>query len=111
MRYLQIPLLALLALVGVYGLGFLATGGDLAIYRFWAPKMENAQREVFQNTQGYVQGKTEYIGRLRYQDTLAKGDSKAALKVLILSEASTVDNTKLPYDLQAFLSQLKDGSI
>ncbi len=87
---------------------FLATGGDLAIYRFWAPKQENAKREVFENTQSYVQGKTEYLSRLRYQyQTLPEGSQKAALRTLILSEASTVDNNKLPADLQLFIQQLK----
>jgi amino acid transporter len=50
-------LMVLVLMIVVYGLGFLATGGDLAIYRFWAPKYANAQRQVFVNTQSYVQGK------------------------------------------------------
>lgn len=99
----------LCAVVVMYGLGFLVTGGDLAIYRFWAPKMENAKREVFENTQSYVQGKAEYIGRLRYQYEAAEpGAQKEALR--ILSEASTVDNKKLPADELAFLNSLK-GSL
>ncbi len=101
--------LVLLVVVGMmYGLGFLMTGGDLAIYRFWAPKQENAKREVFENTQSYVQGKTEYIGRLRYQYLAAEPNSaqQASLRMLILSEASTIDNDKLPYSLKAFVQQL-----
>ena len=96
------------ALLAMYVLGFFATGGDLAIYRFWAPKYENAKREVFENTQSYVQGKSEYIGKLRYQYQSAEpGAQKDALKTLILSEASTVDNSKLPADEQAFINSLK----
>jgi hypothetical protein len=95
-------------LVVVYAIGFLTTGGDLAIYRFWAPKQENAKRVVFENTQSYVQGKAEYIGRLRYQYQSADaGAGKEALRTLILSEASTVDNAKLPADEQAFINSLK----
>jgi hypothetical protein len=93
-----------------YGLGFLATGGDLAIYRFWAPKRANAERVVFQNTQSFVQGKTEYLSRLRFEYQSADADRKAALRTLILSEASDVDNTKLPVDLQVFINSLK-GSL
>jgi hypothetical protein len=96
----------------IYGLGFLATGGDLAIYRFWAPKQANAQRVVFENTQSYVQGKVEYLTRLRFQYQQAlidKEDTRAAgLRTLILDEASTVDNDKLPPDLRAFISRLKE---
>src|ERR1700730_7137121 len=101
--------LALLMVMGLmYVLGFLATGGDLAIYRFWAPKMENAKREVFENTQSYVQGKTEYIDRLRfqYQQAEPRSSQQAAIRQLIVSEASTIDNSKLPADLQGFIQQM-----
>ena len=63
---------------------------------------------MFENTQSYVQGKVEYISRLKYQYQTAKTpDSKNSLRLLILDEASTVDNTKLPYELQSFVQQLK----
>lgn len=104
--------LVLLVVTGLaYGLGFLMTGGDLVIYRFWAPKMENAKRQVFENTQSYVQGKTEYIGRLRYQYLDAEPGSaqQASLRMLILSEASTIDIDKLPYAEKAFVQQLRDA--
>lgn len=108
--YWSLPRVALwvfAVMLVMYGLGFLATGGDLAIYTFWAPKQANAERKVFENTQSYVQGKTEYLSRLRYQYQMADGDQKLALKQLILTEASTVDNSKLPIDLQGFIEQLK----
>jgi|SRR5665213_506297 len=96
-------------LVLFYGLGFLATGGNLAIYKFWAPKQANAERQVFENTQGYVQGKTEYLTRLEYQYKVADPDRKPALRTLIIDEASTVDNSKLPVDLQVFIRSLKES--
>lgn len=97
-----------LLVIVLYGLGFLATGGDLAIYQFWAPKRANAERKVFENTQSYVQGKTEYISRLRFQYQTAEGPQKQALRSLILTEAATVDNNKLPMDLQSFIDNLKE---
>lgn len=102
-------LLALIIiLICGFVLSFIATGGDLALYKFWAPKQENAKRQVFENTQSYVQGKTEYIGRLRYQYLAAEPNSaqQASLRMLILSEAQTVDMDKLPYSLKAFVQQL-----
>ena len=91
----------------VYGLGFLSTGGDLAIYRFWVPKQENARRQVFENTQSYVQGKVEYLGRLRQQWMDADEGHKASIRMLVITEASTVDNDKLPIDLQGFVASMK----
>jgi hypothetical protein len=93
-------------LVCVYALGFIATGGDLLIYKFWAPKQENAKRQVFENTQSYVQGKIEYLTKLRYQYQEADGQHKDSLRLMILTEASTVDNNKLPPDLSGFIASI-----
>ncbi len=94
-------------LVAIFLLGFVATGGDLLTYQFWAPKQENVRRQVFENTQSYVQGKTEYLAKLRFEYQQAEGDHKSALRTLIISEASTVDNSNLPQDLQSFIRSLQ----
>lgn len=102
----------LLAVLVIYGLGFVATGGDLLIYKFWAPKRANAERQVFEQTQSYVQGKVEYLTRLRYEyKTSVDPAQKKALGQLVIDEASTIDNSKLSYDLQVFISTIKDGGL
>lgn len=98
---------ALLVLVAIYALGFLATGGNLAIYRFWAPQMEDARREVFEQTQSYVQGKNTYIGRLRLQYESTEGRQREALRRLILTEAETIDTENLTPANQAFINSLR----
>lgn len=100
---------ALLVLVVLYGLGFAATGGDLLIYKFWAPKQAAAERQVFEQTPSFVHGKIEYLTRLRFEYQSASGVQKHAIAQLILDEASTVDNLQLPIDLQLFISSLKGG--
>lgn len=99
-------LVLLAVMAGLFIVGFIATGGDLAMYRFWAPKQENAKRVVFENTQSYVQGKQEYISRLRYQYQTADGAQKDALRSLILSEAANVDTSKLSPDVQSFIRSI-----
>jgi hypothetical protein len=101
------PIIGIALLIGIMVLGALLTGYDFAMFKFWAPKYENAKREVFENTQGYVQGKVSYLTTLRFQYGSASGDQKEALRNLILSEASTVDNDKLPGDLRGFVEGLK----
>jgi len=105
----RVFLVICLILLAIYGLGFLTTGGDLAIYRFWAPKRANAERVVFENTQSYVQGKIEFLTELRLDYESADGRQKEALRRTILTESSTIDNSKLPYDLQSFISGLRAG--
>jgi hypothetical protein len=108
MKVFNRTVVILLILVLAYGVGSLATGGNLVIYRFWAPKQANAEREVFVNTNSYIQGKTDYLSRLRFEYQSSKDESqKAALRTLILSEAANVDNSKLPTDLQGFIANLK----
>jgi hypothetical protein len=94
-------------LVVIYAFGFLATGGDLAIYRFWAPKQENAKREVFENTQSYVQGKIQNIEQECFAYHKADGAQKDALAGEIRNEATTIDINKLPSDERACVSEAR----
>ena len=100
-----VALVLLLALI--YGLGFLATGGDLVIYRFWAPKQENAKRVVFKNTQSHVEGMTDYLSSLEFQYQSATGEQKEATRRLIITESRNVDFDKLPADLQVFINSIR----
>lgn len=100
--------LALVAIVGiVYGIGFIATGGDLAIYSFWAPKQAQAENSVFHQTQAYTDGKIQYIGKLCFDEAQAEGNQKAALASEIRNEAATIHETKLPADEQACVDRAK----
>lgn len=91
----------------IYVAGFFATGGNLAIYKYWAPQMEDARREVFENTQSYVQGKNTYLSRLRLQYETAEGKQKDALRRIILSEAETIDLEHLTPANSAFVNSLR----
>lgn len=91
----------------IYGLGFLATGGDLAIYSFWAPKQANAENRVFHNTQAYTDGKITYIGQLCRESATAEGNQKAAIDGEIINESRTIDNSKLPADERECIDRAK----
>lgn len=103
----RVVLWLVVTLLVAYGLGFLATGGDLAIYSFWAPKQANAENKVFHNTQAYIDGKQAYIGRLCREANQAEGAQKSALENEIVGEASTVDVSKLEASTQTCISQAK----
>ena len=100
---------SLLALAVIFTLGFIFTGEDLVTYMFFAPKYANVQREVFTNTQSFVQGKAEYLGKLKYQYLMADGPQKQALRSLIMDEARSVDMQKMPPDIQGFVRTLEGG--
>jgi hypothetical protein len=92
---------AFVALILLYAMGFLATGGDLAIYRFWAPKQADAEREVFTHSQSYVQGKIQNIGQeCHAYQTSDTGSAKDAFAAEIRNEAATIRIGDLPLDEQ-----------
>lgn len=99
--------ICLLALVVLYALGFAMTGGDLAIYRFWAPKQADAQREVFEHSQSYVQGKIQNISQECFAFRSVEGNQKQALAAEIRNEATTIPLSKLTLDDQACVSEAR----
>ena len=105
----RVMLAFLLVVVMVYGVGFLANGGDWVLYRFWAPKMENTRRLVYTQTDSFVEGKISSISqeRLAYESAEAGSAQQRALRTMIITEAGQVDNAKLPLDMQMFINQLK----
>lgn len=93
----------------VVGLMLLVVGipyGYLTWYKDFAPRMQNAQHGVFKQTQSYIDGKITHLNRLKLDYEIAEEGHKAVLRAAILSEASTVDRDKLPFDLQSFLDTL-----
>jgi len=101
-----IPMI-LLILVVMYGLGFLATGGDLAIYKFWAPKQEAARRQVFEETKSYNQGMIQELQNMQMQYVQADQAHKDALASIILHRAADYPEDRMPRDLQVFVHNLK----
>lgn len=105
--YTKVVLWGVVVLVTIYAFGFLATGGDLAIYSFWAPKQANVERKVFENTQSYVQGKVSYLSQLRLDyEQATEQTQKNALRRIILTESAQIDSKHLPVDLNLFIEQL-----
>lgn len=94
-------------LVILYALGFLITGGDLAIYSFWAPKQANAERQVFEHTQSYYDGKIQNLNQLCFAESQASGAQKTALAGEIRNEATTIDESRLPADEQVCVDHAK----
>jgi hypothetical protein len=86
--------------------GFALQALDLGFYAFWAPKYKAVERQVFEESKPYVQGKITYINRLRGEYEIADESHKPALKAVIKREASQIKTEYLPSDLRAFLGEL-----
>jgi hypothetical protein len=86
--------------------GFALQVLDLGFYAFWAPKYKAVERQIFEESKPYVQGKITYLNRLRGQYEIANESQKPALKAVIKREASQIKTEYLPSDLKVFLGEL-----
>lgn len=66
----------------IFGLQYLG----LMNFKFFAPKYENVRREVYENTQSYVEAKRQAI--TKYYNEWRKGDEadKDALRTIVLQD-------------------------
>lgn len=60
-------------------------------YRFFEPKRENARREVYENTQSYVEGKRQAITKYYDEWRKADADNKAAIRMIVLQDFANFD--------------------
>lgn len=97
----------LVVIVFFYVVGFFATGGDLAIYSYWAPKRADAERNVFEHSQSYTEGKIQNLNQLCYAELKAEGVQKLAIQGEIRNEAATINEARLPADEQACVDRAK----
>ena len=90
-------------------IAFLSNASSLAVFRFWEPKFENARREVYENTQSYVEGKRQELTKLHLEylrDTTETG--RAAIRYTVAQSFANFDDEKIESPtLQAWLKQCK----
>jgi hypothetical protein len=106
MKKSAIALIIVGSIGAIIGLGFALQALDLGFYAFWAPKYKAVERQVFEESKPYVQGKIQYLNRLRADYELATDDQKLGLKSVIKREASQIKPELLPLDLQYFIKGL-----
>lgn len=95
------------AILAVMALGFAFQGYDFFMFKFWAPKMENVKREVFQNTYSYNRGMIQELENMQMEYVKAGPDEKKAMASIILHRVGEFDENKLPPDLYAFIEKLR----
>lgn len=103
----RVLLAFLTVMLASYGIGFLATGGDLAIYRFWAPKQEAARRQVYEQTKSYRQGSTQRLNTLCGQVSTADNDHKILINDVISQEFSEWNVSDVPDYLRGCLARAR----
>lgn len=99
---------ALFALVLLVALVFALELGGLQWKRFFAPRHENVRREVFKATRSFNEAKIQELVKYRLEYMRSDDPTeKGAIASTIRLGFADYDTTKLPYELQLFVEEIK----
>jgi hypothetical protein len=82
-------------------------GNDFFMYKFFAPKYEQARRETFEQSKAYNEGMKQELQNMMFEYIKAKPEHKDALASIVLHRTADYDLEKLPDDLRDFIKKLK----
>lgn len=96
-------------LIVLIGLNFVFGWTDVYFTKTVGKAKQNAQREVFEETQSYVEGKRQFLNKEREEYKREKDpQSKEAIRQSILHEMANFDLNKLSNDDYNFVQELKN---
>ena len=88
--------IAVLVLVGLLVLSFGLGYYELRYKKFFKPRHENVERQVFENTQSYVHGKIQDLARYKVQyDNAETVDGKLVIKNVIVQQFAQFDSEQI----------------
>jgi hypothetical protein len=101
--------IALSTIGGIVAILIIASGlqyWGLMNFKFFAPKYENAHRQVFEQTQSYVEGKRQDL--TNYYDEWRKSDKdgKETIREVLLEDFANFDTSKLTPQEQQWYNQI-----
>jgi hypothetical protein len=92
----------------VFGIGWAVQGNQFFMYKVFAPKEAAVQREVFEQSKSYNEGKLQELrkAQLDYAKA-ATPEQKLAIGSYALHQVAGYDESRLPEDLKQFVQQLR----
>lgn len=105
---MRTTLIVIGSIIGLFLLIFLANEFSIFGTKFWGVRKENARREVFENTQSYVEGKRQELIKLHHEWNKASADDKIAIEATIRMNFANFDESKIEQpELYSFLKTIK----
>ncbi len=95
----------LILFVALYlGLGYLGVIGTKTVGK----AQQNSNREVFEQSQSYIEGKRQELIKLHHEWVNADSDSKKTIEALIRQSFANFDESKIEQpELYSFLKKIK----
>lgn len=93
----------------IFLMSFIGNAMGLFNVSFWGTKHENARRQVFEQTQSYVEGKRQELIKYHHEWVMAKDDdTKKVIETTIRSGFANFDESKIEQpELYNFLKKCK----
>lgn len=99
-------LMIIVLAAGITACSFATSSMNLMHYSFFAPKYEEVRRNVFEQTQSYVDGKNQSLSKYKLEYDRADAEGKSAIKFTIAHEFATVDPEIINVMLRPFLYEM-----
>ena len=110
----SIVLWSLGALLAVLALVWIFQGNDFFVYKFFAPRRVEVQRQVFDESRSFNQGMVQELENMRFEYVKTQdSEAKEAMASIILHRASgyNLNDPVVPADLRSFIDELKRESL
>lgn len=98
----------ILCILVFIALGWITSGSQFFMFKFFAPKVEQVRRETFEQSKAYRQGMIQELNNLHVDYIKGNTEQKMGLMTIILHKAADVPPETLTPDLNAFLSELRN---
>lgn len=109
MNGLRITGLIFLIIFSFFVLLFVVNEFEIFGIKFWGVRKENARREVFEQSQSYVEGKRQELIKYKHEWNKASAEDKLAIENVIRMNFANFDESKLISfpELYNFLKEVK----
>lgn len=96
-------------LVGiVLGVTWVAQGNDFFLYKHFAPKYAEVQRQTFEQSRAYNSGMAQEVLSMHFEYVKEKDtEAKKMLRSVILQKTADYDLSKLPEAQRRFIEELR----
>ena len=95
------------SIIAIFAMIFLANEFEIFGVRFWGVRKACAQREVFEQSQSYVEGKRQELVKLHHEWIKADDESKKAIESTIRISFANFDSGKITDpDMNLFLHRI-----
>lgn len=108
MRTFKLTMMSFAAILLLIALTFTLELGGLQWKMFFAPRHANVEHQVFKNTRSFNEAKLQELAKYNFEYMRSTNSTdKAAIAAMVRLTFADYDVSRLPYELQSFVEEVK----